>query len=317
MENIQELTKVSAVQLENGTPENKKLVLKSFYKEDKCTISPAKDINGRYKGIQEGLSAAKKDTMGYVPDPNSRIKVYDGMVVDLNDPTWAKDWQWMQYCQEISEDFELGQSTPGAYFYIFRPGVEAAKNVSVIEREMKLMNYIMTDSADNLYNRATMLGFNVSDESISDVKEFLFGIVKTAPNKIKALYESKTFTLELLLLHAKAKKIIIRKGGVLVFGELLLGLDDKSVVSFFSNPKNISTTRAVEELTYNRKKKVTNPLANEVVNTDDEVEPFDTPTDIGDDFQKMGESKSGMVEESEGDLLSNLKNKAAKRNKKD
>jgi hypothetical protein len=37
----------SAAQLA-GTPSDRVLILKSFFKDDKCTISPTKDINGRY-----------------------------------------------------------------------------------------------------------------------------------------------------------------------------------------------------------------------------------------------------------------------------
>ena len=42
---------LSAAQLANGTPTDKLLILKSFFKDDKCTVSPTKDINGRYLGI--------------------------------------------------------------------------------------------------------------------------------------------------------------------------------------------------------------------------------------------------------------------------
>jgi hypothetical protein len=44
------------------------------------------------------------------------------------------DWEWMQHCVEIAEDFQSGQGTPGAYFYIFRPGFESAKKVSETEK---------------------------------------------------------------------------------------------------------------------------------------------------------------------------------------
>jgi hypothetical protein len=34
----------------------------------------------------------------------------------------AKDWEWMQHCVEIAEDFQSG---PGSHFY--RPGFESAR----------------------------------------------------------------------------------------------------------------------------------------------------------------------------------------------
>jgi hypothetical protein len=30
--------------------------------------------------------------MGYVPSVESRLKLYDGIEIDLNNTTWAKDW---------------------------------------------------------------------------------------------------------------------------------------------------------------------------------------------------------------------------------
>jgi hypothetical protein len=49
------------------------------------------------------------------------------------------DWEWMQHCVEIAEDFQSGQGTPGAYFYIFR-GFESAKKVSETEQRVELMH---------------------------------------------------------------------------------------------------------------------------------------------------------------------------------
>lgn len=315
-------------QIEQGTPENKKLILKSFYKDDKCTIAPAKDINGRYKGIIENIPETEKMKRGYTPDTSSKMKIYDGMEIDLTDDTWRKDWEWMKYCVEIAEDFEKGQATPGAYFYIHRPGVEAAKNVSAIEREVHLMNYIIKDSAENLYNRASMLGFSMTEESISDVKELLLGMVKTAPKKIAAVYESKTYALELLLMHALEKKVVTKSGGVYVFGEILLGVDKRATVAFFANPKNISTTRAIESLTYGTKKQVVNPLADEVVSYEDKADDFDEThtNDIEVNEETVSASDNAKdhgigadLDAGEGqknEMLDQLKDKVANRNKK-
>lgn len=256
---------LTSSQLANGTPSDKKIILKAFYKGDKATIAPAKDMNGRYKGIQENIPEIKKLEMGYIPDITSKVKIYDDIEIDLNEAAWAKDWEWMQYCKEIAEDFESGQSTPGAYFYIFRPGFEAAKKVSNIEKRVKLMNYILQDSPENLYNRTSILGVDMSGEVISDVKEFLLGLVDTEPEKIIKVYESKTFSLELLFMFALRKRVISKKNGVYVFGEILIGMDTQAVVSFFANPKNAGTTRVIESLTYGKETEK-NPLDGESVN---------------------------------------------------
>ena len=263
---------LSIDQLANGTPADKKIILKAFYKGDKATISPAKDMNGRYVGIQEGIPEIKKLEMGYVPDTASKVRIYDDIVIDLNDDTWAKDWEWMKHCKEIAKDFATGQSTPGAYFYIFRPGYEAAKKVSDTEKKVKLLNYILEDSPENLYNRVSILGLDMEAEALSDVKEYLLNLAESEPDKIEKVYESKTFTLELLLLHAIKKNVVVKKNGVYVFGEILIGVDKKSVVAFFANPKNSGTTRAIEAVTYG-KDVISNPLSSESVSdTEDEFD---------------------------------------------
>lgn len=272
---------LSSDQLANGTPEDKILILKSFYKDDKCTISPTKDINGRYLGINMNIPEIKKLEMGYVPTIESRLKLYDGIEINLNNTTWAKDWEWMKHCVEIAEDFQSGQGTPGAYFYIFRPGFESAKKVSETERRVELMNYILQDSNENLYNRASILGVNMSGAVISDVKEFLLLMVHTEPAKIRAVYESKTFSLELLFMHALEKNVISNRSGVFTFGEILLGVEDRAVIAFFANPKNNATTKAIEAVTYGAKKIVANPLEHEARGGSDSEEdegqtPFDT-----------------------------------------
>jgi hypothetical protein len=67
-----------------------------------------KDINGRYLGLNMNIPEIKKLEMGYVPSVESRLKLYDGIEIDLNNTTWAREW--MQHCVEIAEDFQSGHS---------------------------------------------------------------------------------------------------------------------------------------------------------------------------------------------------------------
>jgi hypothetical protein len=110
--------------------------------------------------------------MGYVPSVESRLKLYDGIEIDLNNTTWAKDWEWMQHCVEIRR-FSIRARDSGAYFYIFRPGFESAKKVSETEQRVELMNYILQDT-QRIYTTGNILGVDMSDAVISDVKEFYF-----------------------------------------------------------------------------------------------------------------------------------------------
>jgi hypothetical protein len=299
MNTVKNTVGLSAGQLANGTPSDRRLILHSFFKGDKVTISPVKDINGRYLGIQENLPEIKKLEMGYVPSIESSIKLYDGIEIDLNKKEWAADWEWMQHCNEIAADFATGQSSPAAYFYIFRPGHESAKKIAETEERVSLMNYILQDSNENLYNRASILGIDMSDSVISDVKEYLLNMVNTEPAKIKQVYESKTFSLELLLLHALKKGIITKRNGVFTFGEILLGVEERAVVAYFANPSNHITTRAIESVTYSQSKPVSskNPLEHEAVQGQD----------IHDDFEEGNNSLSEGVTGDQGKEVRNIK----------
>jgi len=269
MENNKNITGMSVAQLENGTPSDRVLILKSYFKGDRCTISPAKDMNGRYFGIKENIPEIEKLKMGYVPTIESRIRLTDDLRVDLNQDIWKKDWEWMRFCPEIAEDYATGQASPAAFFYVFRPGTESAKAVTTIAKEVQLMNYILEDSPENLYNRVSILGLDMSDSVITDVKEYLLGMAKTEPAKIRQVYESKTFSLELLLMHALERKVISKRGGVFTFGEILLGVEKKAVVAFFANPQNQSAVKAIEAVTYGNIERAKNPLEHESQSADD------------------------------------------------
>ena len=265
---------MNAQQLAKGTPSDKVLELRSYYKDAVAHISPAKDINGRYLGIKENISEVQKLEMGYVPTIESRMRIYDGIKIDLNNPTIAKDWEWMVHCVEIAENFATGQSTRGAYFYIHREGVESAKNVSTERERVKILNYILSDSPENIYSRVKILGTNMDDSVLTDVQEYLMTLAKENPSIVKRVYESNTFSLELLFLNSIEKGVINKKGGVYTFGELLLGVDKKAVINFFLNSKNRVVVSNIEAIVYGNRKVGENPMDGELITssgTDDDA----------------------------------------------
>lgn len=283
----------SLEQLENGTPSDKRLILRSFYKGDKAIIQPTKDFNQRYLGIRENLSEIQKQSIAYLPTIETRMKIYDEMEINLNDPVQKADWEWMKHSRLIASDYETGQSDPEAFFYVFRPGFESAKAVSSTRDRVKLMNYILNDTQENLYNRATILGLGMDDVVVTDLQEHLLAMVTTEPGKIRQVYESKTFSLELLSMEALKKGVITNKGGVYVFGDQLLGGSRPDIVSFFANSNNRAITRAIEALTYGKVMKSKNPLANEASEGAD--------LDIDDD-SPLGQGAAD-VDQGKGDLI--------------
>jgi hypothetical protein len=78
----------------------------------------------------------------------------------------------------------------------------------------------------------------MSDAVISDVKEFLLLLVKTLSLLSRAVYESKTFSLELMFMHAMKKNVITNRNGVFTL-EILLG-GYRAVIAFFANLRTTS-----------------------------------------------------------------------------
>jgi hypothetical protein len=59
-----------------------------------------------------------------------------------------------------------------SHFYIFRPGFESAKKLRN-RTESGIDELHSSRYPENLYNRVSILGVDMSDAVISDVKEFL------------------------------------------------------------------------------------------------------------------------------------------------
>jgi hypothetical protein len=69
----------SAAQLANGVRQS--INFEIFLKMTSVP-SPTKDINGRYLGLNMNIPEIKLE-MGYVPSVESRLKLYDGIEIDL------------------------------------------------------------------------------------------------------------------------------------------------------------------------------------------------------------------------------------------
>jgi hypothetical protein len=76
-------------------------------------------------------------------------------------------------------------------------------------------------------------------------------MVNTEPAKVRAVYESKTFS-ELMFMHAMKKNVITNRNGVFTLRDTV-GVEDRAVIAFFANPKNHITTKAIEAVTYGAK----------------------------------------------------------------
>jgi predicted nucleotide-binding protein (sugar kinase/HSP70/actin superfamily) len=188
--------------------------LKSFFKDDKCTISPTKDINGRYLGLNMNIPEIKKLEMGYVPSVESRLKLYDGEI-DLNNTTWAGTGSGCSTVLRSQKIFNQGKGLQELISTFSDQGLNLLRRLAKQNR-VELMNYILQDTPEN--NRVSILGVDMSDAVISDVKEFLLLMVNTEPAKVER-YTKVRLSLLSLCLYAMKKNVITNRNGVFTFGD--------------------------------------------------------------------------------------------------
>jgi len=87
----------SLEQLENGTPANKILEIKSIYKNGKTTVQPVKDpLSGWYKGVPR-LSEDDKRKLKFWAEPDSKFVLKEGVIFDLNKEEHRVIWEWIKY----------------------------------------------------------------------------------------------------------------------------------------------------------------------------------------------------------------------------
>jgi hypothetical protein len=75
----------------------------------------------------------------------------------------------MQHCVEIAEDFQSGAKGLQELISTFSDqGLDLLRGW----RQRELVDELHSSSPENLYNRVSILGVDMSDAVISDVKEF-------------------------------------------------------------------------------------------------------------------------------------------------
>lgn len=242
------ITKIE--QLENGTPADKIIKLKSVYKTGKTTVQPVKDkITGWYKGIPR-LSDEEKKKLVYWAEPHSKFTIQDGTTFDLTDEAQKVTWEWVKYCPCIAATEEDCQFTPGAEYYIHMENKQAEINVSRKEKKHKAVSYILADNSAYYPIRAELLGVNMDGESPIVIKEFLIEQAETYPDKVLAIYESNDVSLRLLLLKAKKMNIVtIDTSGMYRYGNTVMGMTEATCIAWLQDTGNKHLVELLEKET--------------------------------------------------------------------
>lgn len=254
-------------QLENGTPSDKVIVLKSVFKQGKTTVMPVPNEMGWYLGIPR-LSEDEKRKLAHWAEPDAKCVLRENKTFDLNDDAQRVTWEWVKHSPCICETKDAVQHTPGAEYYIHLENEEAKKNVSRYELKNKASDYVLNDSPTNYQMRIELLGIEMSGDSPWILKEFLLEQADTNPEKIIAIYCSKDISIKLLLLKALKKNIIrIGEGGLYMYGSNVLGTSEASAVVWMSESDNAEIVKVLQrEIDPEYYKKEEKPKAKEGTN---------------------------------------------------
>lgn len=257
--------------------ENKIIVLRSVYgKVKECHLQPCKqpngtnfpfvkpvryDINGNFEMIMSDAERNSPDSIYFLPE-DEIITITDGTTFDLSNPKEKNRWLAIKdsFLIAPSRDAKDGNGVSLidgdrtryglAEFYIDVPGEESAKSVSKKKLITRAWQYIEGDSADGRLTKCKLLGRNLRNAPSSDVEDFLYQKAESNPQQIIDLYTSGDVALQLLLIDAKERNVIVKRHGVYVYGESGLGPTEESVIIWFKMPENKAVLDMIKRDTY-------------------------------------------------------------------
>lgn len=222
-------------QLENGTPSDRIVVIKSVFKTGKTTVQPVSDGTGWYQGVAR-LSDDDKRKLTHWAEPNSKFVIKDGITFNLNDEAQRITWEWVKHSPCIALSEEACQHTPGAEFYVYLENEEAVKSITRRELKYKAIKCILDDNPTNYPMRSELLGVNMDYAKISVIKDFLLDQAEAKPETVLSIYDGADVSVRLLLLKArKMNLVVIDDAGFYRYGTVVLGMSEKASVDWLQD----------------------------------------------------------------------------------
>ena len=240
------------------------ITLRSAFKVKEYHIQPCKQPNGlnlpfvkKVRYDAEGnaemiLTEAEKnspESMYFIPE-DEEIVVTDGTTFNLDDPLQKNKWLAIKDSDLIvpTRDYrdsdgnlmiDGGKNRYGAAeIWVDQPGVESEKSVSKMKLITRAWTFIENDSADGRLTKCKLLGRTFRNAPSADVEDYLYKEAEKSPNKIIDLYTNGDTRLKLLFIDAREKGKIVKKSGLFMYGETVLGATEEAVNMFFKNPSN-------------------------------------------------------------------------------
>lgn len=245
--------------------ENKIITVRSAYgKLKEYHFQPCKQRNGlnqpfvrkvRYNadGSSEMIlsEADMRDpkSVYFIPE-DMDIVVTDGTTFDLSDPLQRNKWLAIKDSDLIvptrdAKDEHGNLIIDGdkrryglAELWVDVPGEQSEKSVNRKKLITKAWTYIENDSVSGRLTKCKLLGRVMRNAPDSDVMDYLYQKAEKSPATVIELYTSSDMALKLLIIDAKDRNKIIKKNGMFMYGDNILGATDDAVIQFCKTPAN-------------------------------------------------------------------------------
>jgi len=270
-----------------------KIILRNVYgKMKEIHIQPGRQQNGnrwpfvkpvRYDSMGNAEMILSQDELNdpgrefFLPE-DMDIVLVDGKTFDLTNPLEKNIWTSIQYSDLIAPTRGARDKNGNLYidggklrygtaeFYVDIPGEESAKIVKKRQKITEAWMLIGQDSESGRLTKTKLLGKIMVNAPATDVTKFLYDRATDNPDEVIELYKGSDAGLKLLQIDAKDKAIIIKKDGMYMYGETILGATDSAVLLFFKDPQNQRILQLIKDETYPEYASRLTP-ANQVVET--------------------------------------------------
>lgn len=245
--------------------ENKVITIRSAYgKLKEYHFQPCKQRNGlnqpfvrkvRYNAdgssemILSEADMRDPESAYFIPE-DMDIVVTDGTTFDLSDPLQRNKWLAIKDSDLIvptrdTKDEHGNLIIDGdkrryglAELWVDVPGEQSEKSVNRKKLITKAWTYIENDSVSGRLTKCKLLGRVMRNAPDSDVMDYLYQKAEKSPATVIELYTSSDMALKLLIIDAKDRNKIIKKNGMFMYGDNILGATDDAVIQFCKTPAN-------------------------------------------------------------------------------
>lgn len=103
---------------------------------------------------------------------------------------------------------------------------------------------------NGILTKCRLLGRNMRNAPLADAQAYLLETADKSPDRIIDLYTGQDSGLQLLLLDAKEKNIVVKVNGWYMYGDTNLGATDEAVLMFLKTPMNKPMLDALKRHVY-------------------------------------------------------------------